>query len=153
MLEDIKEFNNHFGIPMLADPGFLSDEDMNRRLDFQLEELRETAEASGFCIYFDSTGHHFKRIIRNESVEIRNLIEILDGLVDQVYVALGTAAKMGFLRDQFFEVFGQSNYTSPWSIAWSRVHQANMKKERVPGQWRLVKPKGWVRPNLEDLCK
>lgn len=85
-----------------------------------------------------------------ELYRAQNLPEVLDAVVDQIYILLGTAHLMGF---------------SPSDIAqaWERVHAANMRKERSspenPGKYNnpdfndIVKPKGWVAPNLEDLCQ
>lgn len=75
----------------------------------------------------------------------------LDGIVDLIYIALGTAHLMGFTPEVVQE-------------AWDRVHSANMKKElcspQNPGKYGalgdkqdIVKPAGWVAPDLSDLCK
>lgn len=69
----------------------------------------------------------------------------LDALVDLVYVALGTAALQGFDFEE----------------AWRRVHASNMLKTRHsstnPGKrnsrYDVVKPAGWIRPNLKDLVQ
>jgi len=57
----------------------------------------------------------------------------LDALVDIVYIAIGTALMRGW---DFREV-------------WSRVHKENMTK--VLDGLDIVKPKGFVHPNLGDL--
>lgn len=67
----------------------------------------------------------------------------LDGLVDIVYIILGTCHLHGWNFDE----------------AWRRVHEANMRKEKAsaenPGKYEhkhdIVKPKGWVPPILRDL--
>ena len=69
--------------------------------------------------------------------------EVLDGLVDLVYVALGTAYFHGF---DFNEAF-------------RRVHVANLNKQRASDSTEskrgssldLVKPEGWEKPYLADL--
>ncbi len=167
MLEDIREFNEKFQIPMLPAPGFLSDEDMKRRLDFQLEELLETAHAAGFKMLLTGRFEKDPTYFKNPP----SLPDILDGLVDQIYVAMGTAAMMGFfngklgykapchqykIKDGKTEYMGTTDgtFTSPiFNIAWQRVHKANMKKQKVEGTWKIQKPGDWQRPNLEDLCK
>ncbi len=70
----------------------------------------------------------------------KGLPEMLDALVDIVYVAIGTSYLMGLDFDE----------------AWRRVHEANMKK--IPKATKrskidVVKPKGWVAPDLKDLCR
>jgi len=67
----------------------------------------------------------------------------LDALVDLVYVALGTAYMQGF----------------DFQAAWDRVHAANMAKVRAESAdqskrssaFDVVKPEGWVAPDLTDL--
>lgn len=69
----------------------------------------------------------------------------LDALVDQVYVALGTAWLQGF---DFNEAF-------------RRVHAANMSKVRTESaegskrfsKYDVVKPAGWKAPVLTDLVQ
>lgn len=70
-----------------------------------------------------------------------NLEKELDAIVDLVYVALGTAHLHGFDFDE----------------AWRRVHEANMKKVRAPGDAEhklgVLKPEGWKAPYLSDLVR
>lgn len=142
MIADVEEFSEKFGCQRLPTPGFLNDISMKNRLEFQLEELLETAHAAGF--YFNTDKKEFFRM--SEQVP-RNLPDVLDGLIDQVYVALGTAISMGFMGKR-------TKHLDPiWKYAWDRVHRANMKKIRFLGSWRVQKPEGWIRPNLEDLCE
>jgi len=74
-----------------------------------------------------------------EYSEAETLEKKLDALVDLVYVALGTAHLHGFDFD----------------AAWDRVHRANMQKIRGPsvrsGEYDVIKPAGWVAPDLRDL--
>lgn len=80
-----------------------------------------------------------------EAYSSDNLEKFLDGLVDTIYIALGTCHLSGF---DFYE-------------AWRRVHQANMAKElcsaKNPGKYDhkndVVKPKGWTPPDLSDLVR
>jgi len=71
------------------------------------------------------------------AIKESNREQQLDALVDLVYVALGTAHYEDF---DFNEAF-------------KRVHEANMKKVRKPSkrsQWDVVKPEGWVAPDIKD---
>lgn len=61
-----------------------------------------------------------------------------DALLDLVYVAHGTALLHGF----------------PWAEGWARVQAANMAKEPgATGRFGrdLIKPAGWMPPDLSDL--
>lgn len=66
-----------------------------------------------------------------------DIVGVADALADLVYVALGTAYKMGL----------------PFDKIWSAVHAANMRK--VAGQTKrgnkvdAKKPEGWVGPEAE----
>ena len=66
-----------------------------------------------------------------------DIVGVADALADLVYVALGTAYKMGL----------------PFGKIWDTVHSANMRK--VAGQTKrgnkvdAKKPEGWVGPEAE----
>lgn len=66
-----------------------------------------------------------------------DIVGVADALADLVYVALGTAYKMGL----------------PFDKIWTAVHAANMRK--VSGQTKrgnkvdAKKPEGWVGPEAE----
>jgi len=124
MLMDIAAFHQKFEIPRLPQPGLLAVEDMGFRISFLFEEMQELVTA----------------------YEGDDLVEQFDALIDLVYVALGTAYMMGL----------------PFADGWSRVHEANMKKVRAESEFDprskrmhkfdVVKPEGWVSPDLTDLC-
>lgn len=76
-----------------------------------------------------------------EAVEKQDLVAVFDALLDLVYVAKGTALLLGL----------------PWDAGWAEVHRSNMDK--VPGgktgrlNKDMIKPQGWVGPQLEPLVK
>lgn len=79
-----------------------------------------------------------------EGVDEQNPEKILDALVDLVYIAIGTAYLHGY----------------DFAEAWRRVHKANMAKVASKGEgsgrggeFDIVKPKGWVAPDLKDLVE
>ncbi len=124
MLDDVAAFHTKFEIPRPAQPGLLPVEDMGYRISFLFEEMQEMVTA----------------------FEDENLEEQFDALIDLVYVALGTAWMLGL----------------PFGEGWARVHEANMKKERATNEFDprskrmnaldIVKPEGWTKPDLSDLC-
>lgn len=85
--------------------------------------------------------------IESEIVELKdalireNLMDIIDALVDIVYLTKGTAISMGYA----------------WGEHFQEVHRANSEKERGehpkrPGRKEdLIKPKGWIPPNHKDI--
>ena len=123
MIRDIADFHTKFGLAYNGKPQQLSEELSAFRIKFMQEELDE---------YVHST--------------VTNDLEgQLDALVDLVYVALGTAYMQGF------------NFKE----AWRRVHEANMRKVRATSEEQskrnsssdVVKPAGWVAPDLKDLVR
>ena len=96
-LFDVYEFHRKMMVPMSPVPALLDPETHEYRCKFMDEELREFKEA------YDEG----------------DLDKAFDSLLDLVYVAVGTALKMGL----------------PWPGGWQRVHGANMTK-------RLAKPDG-----------
>jgi predicted HAD superfamily Cof-like phosphohydrolase len=121
MIQDIDDFHKKFGftkreLGVRPDPIFMA-----FRLKFLAEELHETLRAA-----------------RQDDME-----NFLDGLVDLVYVAIGSAWSLNLNFDE----------------AWKRVHEANMKKvraERVEDSKRgtvfdVVKPKGWQKPDVAGV--
>lgn len=123
LFELIKEFHVKFELEYNGKPRTLPVDLRHFRLDFMEEELSEYAHASA---------NGFKHLE-------------LDALVDLVYVAIGTAYLQGF---DFNEAF-------------KRVHEANMQKVRAKriadskrkSQYDVIKPEGWVAPDLSDLVK
>jgi predicted HAD superfamily Cof-like phosphohydrolase len=121
LTSDIKEFHERFGLNYEGPPRELDKELLEFRVKFMDEELDEYDQAA-------TDG---------------NLEKQLDALVDLVYVALGTAYMQGF------------NFAE----AWRRVHAANMLKVRAKqpedsergSTFDVVKPEGWMPPNLKDL--
>lgn len=148
--------HDKFGFEELPKPGFLPDELMKMRLNFMLEELKETAEACGFVL---ATGPCDSAEFVQHPGASMNLSQALDGLLDLEVVLHGTAHLMGFANHVPPNI--RSRYGTVWSEGQDRVFQANMAKERCkPGEvgkrgssFDLIKPKGWKAPTFEDLLK
>jgi Phosphoribosyl-ATP pyrophosphohydrolase len=123
-LADVDDFGNKFDLPKGV--GQLEDED---HVGFRFIAMRE------------------ELVELRAAIDQRNHAEILDALVDLTYFVLGTARTFGFLH-----VFG---------LAWERVHNANMRKVRAASAeqskrgsgFDVVKPEGWVAPDLSDLVQ
>jgi predicted HAD superfamily Cof-like phosphohydrolase len=156
-VSDVGAFHAKFGIDQLepAAPAVPSDEMMGFRLNFMLEELNEIAAANDFVLDVDKQGEvKFTKcdpdLCEHESDE-KKLVHSLDGLVDLLYVLMGTVRLMGF------------HTNSPWGqrfhAAWGRVQAANMRKVRATeadqskrkSTLDIVKPEGWVGPDLREL--
>lgn len=146
LFRDIVHFHNKFELAPVNDPEHKLPEDLTGfRLNFMLEELTEYAEAVGFQLYFMHGGDFkFNKKPGNYKVDAE---KAFDGLIDLVYVALGTAFLHGF----------------PFNDGWNRVQAANMAKERAVNaddarstrkhSADIVKPASWVAPRLKDLLR
>jgi predicted HAD superfamily Cof-like phosphohydrolase len=123
LIEDVTAFHEKFKLEPLAKPGFLPPSLMEFRLKFLKEELDEIVEGT----------------------ISQDLPEVLDGLVDIVYVAIGTAYLMGL----------------PFQAAWDEVQRANMSKVRAKrpeeskrgSSYDVVKPKDWVSPDIGSIIE
>jgi predicted HAD superfamily Cof-like phosphohydrolase len=135
---DIADFHTKFGLEYTGKPRVLPRELADFRMRFMHEELDEyaTHEASA----------SMERMIAHRpdlAAYTNDLEHMLDALVDEVYVVLGTAYQHGF------------NFRE----AWRRVHEANMKKVRAQSAeeskrgstFDVVKPKDWTPPSHIDL--
>jgi predicted HAD superfamily Cof-like phosphohydrolase len=126
---DVGQFHKKFGLhsvthdgsgPRDLTPHELKDL-LQFRIDFMQEELNEFSGAA-----WDGDD-----------------ARMFDGLLDLVYVAMGTAHLLGY----------------PWQAGWQLVQTANMKKERASSidmstrrsLLDVVKPEGWCPPDIEGL--
>ncbi len=125
MMQDIEAFHHKFGLVYEGQVRTLPKDLLEFRIKFMQEELDEYKEAA-------EAGDKEKQF---------------DALIDLCYVALGTAYLQGLYN--------------VWDEGWARVQRANMAKIRVQRKnftlskrqspFDVVKPKGWVAPDLRDL--
>lgn len=113
MYEDVVTFHKHvIGIAPPSSPTLVSQEWLMERFRFLTEEIQEYIEA-GLA---------------------GDMVGTVDGLLDTVYVALGTLHLMGV----------------PVQQCWDQVQKANMAKvvgvTKRGNQYDAVKPEGWVGP-------
>lgn len=121
LIGDVQAFGEKYGLPLAANPQLLEMKDWVYRYGFLEEELNETVEA------YDAD----------------DLAGVADGLIDLIYVALGTLQLMGV----------------PVAEGWREVQRANMSKERVLSAevskrghgWDVVKPEGWRPPEWDRI--
>jgi len=68
-----------------------------------------------------------------------NIVEVADAITDLLYVVLGTAVAYGIDVEPL----------------WEEVHKTNMAKEvgRKREDGKIIKPPGWVPPDIEGLLK
>ena len=152
-LKDVIEFHRKFGIEggnygNTVVRNLLPDE-IRFRLGFLFEEFAETAKASGLKINKDIL-ELFVNEIKNSEVDTLNYdgLEVIDGLLDLVYVALGTLDLKELSETQI-------------RSHWTEIQRANMSKERSTGandarskrkhSLDIVKPDGWKGPDHNSI--
>lgn len=118
--------------PAFRDAGF--------RLRLLLEEVAEFAEASGFMAVASEVRSAMPLTHGNPTWSRQDFPAACDGLIDTIYIAIGTM--------------------SDWGVdaapLWGAVQRANMAK--VGGgrnaEGKVMKPPGWQPPNIEgELVK
>ncbi len=111
--QDLVDFHQKFGCAYQVRPG---------DVDKQTRALRKE-------LIREETGELF------DAMDAVDLADIADGIVDSIYVLLGTAVSYGI------------DIRPVWDI----VHRANMAKEggttREDG--KILKPAGWAAPDVE----
>lgn len=119
---DVNACHYAFDLPIgVQGPRFFDSGDVQKRIDFLDEELTE-----------------FKEAVHNG-----DLAKAIDGLIDLVYVAKGTAIMFGV-------------NAGIWAEAWNEVHAANMRKVKTNidnYHFGLAKPEGWVPPDIEGVLR
>lgn len=145
-MQDMVEFHEKFDLEYSDKPRSLPKELSDFRIDFMREELREYIKASHILTLELGVALETNQP-PDQGVILEQLEDQLDGLVDLVYVAIGTAYLHG--------------YGNRWQEAWDRVHAANMSKVRAEraedskrgSTFDVVKPPGWVKPTHSDLVE
>jgi len=123
LIKDIDQFHKKFGFEKNEKVGI---PDNNELVNFRTSFLmEELAEYTQAITKKDAAG-------------------ALDALVDIVYIALGTAWL----------------FNLPFDKAWNEVQKANMSKVRAKSKSKkrgtafdVIKPQGWVAPNIERIVE
>ena len=130
-LEMVSEFHKTFNAPILETPQIPSTERCNLRVSLMQEELNEIKEA----------------------IENNDLVEVVDGLCDLMYVLSGSILEFG-LRDKFVELFNEVQ-RSNMSKACDTQQEALMtlshykKKDGTEGYYKKINGK-WLVYRVSD---
>ena len=130
-LEMVSEFHKTFNAPILETPQIPSTERCNLRVSLMQEELNEIKEA----------------------IENNDLVEVVDGLCDLMYVLSGSILEFG-LGDKFVELFNEVQ-RSNMSKACNTQQEALMtlshykKKDGTEGYYKKINGK-WLVYRVSD---
>lgn len=120
VVADVRAFHEKFGIPVADQSRRLDPAVVRYRLGFLIEELTEVASGYGYTLetkLTDRVGEATEAYPDMARYQNEKPEEVADGLVDLVYVAVGTALMHGF----------------PFNRIWRAVQAANMSKVRSTG--------------------
>ena len=123
MVDDIHEFSKRFRLPQPDKPELLDNYDMEYRVSFIQEELREL----------------------QYSHDDEDMEGVLDALVDLVYVALGTAWLMNLPFEEAWNRVHEANLEK------ERATSHEDPRSKRHHRWDIVKPKGWKPARFKDL--
>lgn len=130
----VRQFHEAFGETQPERPTLLSDEEAAMRCQLLVEEVKEFIAAMGCAIW---TGGVRGIVVESTAGRMNetepNLVAAAHELADILYIAFGTAVKMGL----------------PMAEVFAEVHAANMRKVEGPGlpkrrpDGKILKPEGW----------
>ena len=128
----VLDFQKRVNAPLPDSPALLPLQRANLRQSLLQEEVTEIASATEL----------FTQGIKDEH---ETLVEVLDGIIDCIYVLIGTAHEYG-LADRLV-------------FAFTEVHESNMTKFGENGvavfreDGKLLKPDSYRKPNLNQIIK
>lgn len=144
--EDVGRFHRKFGLAVSEGrPLHTPREVLEFRMKFLLEEVLEFIDAAGYRLtYTEKLNEPGRWGVEKVTDEVDHA-KMFDALIDEVYVALGTAHLLGY----------------PWAEGWFLVQEANMNKVRATeetasergGTFDVIKPPGWVAPDIAGLLR
>lgn len=121
-MNQVLEFHKTYGVNVNEKPTLISGDRSALRFIIQLEELEEYADA---C-------------------ESENLVEVVDSIIDQLYILFGTAHEHGLSAELLTECFNE-------------VHRSNMSKLDENGKpvyredGKVIKGENYSAPNLKPI--
>lgn len=151
LIDDVMVIHKKMGAPLPEGTDYTH---AIHRMNFLLEELTELTEACGLTIGVKHVnGKDIPQVFEVIGFSNFNEEEIIDGLVDLIYVAIGTGIYFGY-----HNTIGDKTLLE---IAWDRVQRANDRKIPVESQkeskrgvrFDLKKPEGWQKPTFSDLIQ
>ena len=75
----------------------------------------------------------------SELMEAETPKDVIDALIDIIYVTLDAFCILGFHPSPFFEIVSRANLRKVWPDGWMRTNDSG----------KVIKPAGWVGPDAE----
>lgn len=129
---DVDYFMLSMGQTIREKPSLAPPEELQLRIDLITEEFDETIAALV----------QMQELVRGKPVPataVQLLADVADGIVDLMYVAIGTASALGIGLTE----------------VWDEVQRANMEKTTGPvrDDGKRLKPEGWTPPQVERIIR
>lgn len=140
MQQQVKEFHDLFGVPVLDKPQLPVQERLHLRAKLIDEEAEETINA----------------LINND------IIEAADGMADLCYVVFGTALELGIDLQKVFDEVHRSNMTKAWAMSEVIDHlpEGCNANEMCPGQYivknaygKVIKSPGYMKADIKTVLE
>lgn len=74
-----------------------------------------------------------------EFIEAQTLREMVDALIDILYVTLDACVQIGLRPSPFFEIIARNNLSKVWEDGWMRTNERG----------KVIKPPTWIAPDVE----
>ena len=139
----VQDFHEKFGVSVGTD---LNMDNRELRAKLILEEAVETVAAMGYDVNAsfripDEQSYEASRWVDFFGTRVcaEDIVEVVDGLADLIYVALGTAVSFGVDLGPIFD----------------EVHRTNMAKDggATRDDGKILKPDGWVGPDIAGILR
>lgn len=153
-LADVAEFHRVFEVVTPARP------EAAGLLPFSVRHKLKAASALCWELAAEAqspVAKHFGHVLEElvefyDAYEAGDFVGQLDALVDAEYCLLSLVLRLGFASPA---IEGCTDCHSRLDTAWARVHAANLAKAeggvRRSAAGKILKPPGWVAPDLSDL--
>ena len=75
----------------------------------------------------------------DEFIEAKTLREMIDALIDIIYVTLDACVQLGIKPAPFFEIIARNNLSKVFPDGWMRTNERG----------KVIKPPSWIPPDAE----
>lgn len=113
--EKVLQFHQHFAVPVKKFPTLLTEDRVQKRAEWMMEEIEEFQEAA-------------------------TIAKQADAMIDIMYFALGTLVEMGVKPDALFDIVHEANMSKLWEDGKPRYREHDGKVIK-PSTWKDPDPR------------